>query len=261
MKIDTHTHIWDNLEFSNSVKRYIPNYLFTQDNLEKVMSNHAIEKAVLVQPSFLGNDNSLLLKTLKQGTDKFRAVIVLDDFNSYSNLKSLLNSYDKLGVKGIRFNFIGKELANFEQEKYQNLFSILTQLNWHLEIHANEDDICTLLKNFKNYNLKIVLDHFGRPLKEEYSKEFISLLKRQLNLYIKISANYRFNDFKIDNFINILFSLIGKDRLLWGSDCPFTKFENRWEYQNSIDLLMKNELTYNLDEILDKNAKKLFDWR
>lgn len=65
MKIDTHTHIWDNLEFSNSVKRYIPNYLFTQDNLEKVMSNHAIEKAVLVQPSFLGNDNSLLLKTLK----------------------------------------------------------------------------------------------------------------------------------------------------------------------------------------------------
>ncbi len=262
MKIDTHTHIWDSLEFSNKVKkRYIPNYIFTQKNLETIMNRYNIEKAVLVQASFLGDNNSLLVKTLKKNPKRYRGVIVLDNFDTYSNLKSILINYNKIGVKGIRFNLIEKELPNFQENRFKELFSILTHLNWHLEIHANEDDICSLFKNFNNYNLKIVLDHFARPSKEKYSNEFISVLKKEFNLYIKVSANYRFNDYKIDNFISTLLVLLGKNRLLWGSDCPFTRFEHRWEYQNSLDLLMKNKLTYNLVETLDNNAKELFDWR
>ncbi|WP_129083777.1 amidohydrolase [Arcobacter sp. F155] len=260
MKIDTHTHIWDSLDFSNEVKRYTPKYLFTQSDLEKTMKNHNIKKAVLVQPSFLGNDNSLLVKTVSKNPKKYRGVIVLDDFDTYENLKLLLISYNNLGIKGIRFNLIGKKLPNFRLKKYQDLFYILNQLNWHLEIHANEDDICKLFTSFNNFNLKIVLDHFARPKKLEYSEEFISLLKRDFNIYVKLSANYRFNDLKIDNFINDLITIIGKEKLLWGSDCPFTRFENIWSYKKSIDLLTKNILTKGLEEVLDNNAKKLFQW-
>ncbi len=261
MKIDTHTHIWNNLDFSKEVKRYTPNYLFTQNDLEKLMKKHDVKKAVLVQPSFLENDNSLLIQTIKQNPNKYRGVIVLDDFDTYSNLKKLLLNYDKIGIKGIRFNLIDKVLPNFNEEIFKELFSILCSLNWHLEIHANENDICTLFKDFKNNNLKIVLDHFARPLKKEYSNEFISLLDSNLNFYVKVSANYRFKDYKIDSFIAVLLSTIGKDKLLWGSDCPFTKFEKVWKYEKSIDLLMKNKLTYNLTEIFDDNAKELFNWR
>lgn len=261
MKIDTHTHIWDSLDFSKEVKRYVPDYLFTQDDLEKIMKNHNVEKAVLVQPSFLGNDNSLLIKTIKQNPNKYRGVIVLNDFDTYSNLKNLLTTYNEIGIKGIRFNLIGEKLPNFSEKKYQELFSILIKLNWHLEIHANEDDICILFKNFKNYNLKIVLDHFARPAQKNYSSDFIKLLKSELLIYIKLSANYRFDNIKIDNHIKTLLLTINKDRLLWGSDCPFTKFEDVWRYQKSIDLLMKNKLTYNLKELFDNNAKELFDWR
>ena len=260
MKIDTHTHIWDSLVFSSSVKRYTPDYLFTQKDLEVELVRHKIEKVVLVQPSFLENDNSLLLQTVKQNKENYRGVIVLDDFDTYSNLKTLLTSYDEMGIKGIRFNLIGKELVNFKEDKYNELFSILKNLDWHLEVHANEDDICRMFKDFKNHNLKIVLDHFARPLKEKYSKEFIKLLNSGINFYVKISSNYRFNNYKIDSYIKDLSQSLGKNRLLWGSDCPFTGFENSWNYKKSMDLLMQNELTYNLSEILDENAKELFAW-
>ena len=261
MEIDTHTHIWDILDFSKEVKRYTPNYLFTQYDLEKAMLEHNIKRAVLVQPSFLGNDNSLLTKTIRKNPNRYRGVIVLDDFYKYSNLTSVLNSFDTLGIKGIRFNLIDKELPNFKEEKYQKLFSTLCTLGWHLEVHANEDNICQLFRGFKNKNLTIVLDHFARPLSNKYSTEFISLLSLGFNFYIKLSANYRFNDFKIDNFINTLVSTIGKKKLLWGSDCPFTRFENIWNYPKSIDLVMKNSLTKDLPEALDKNAIELYDWK
>lgn len=261
MKIDTHTHIWDNLDFSDEVKRYTPTYLFTQKSLERIMNKHNIKKVVLVQPSFLGNDNSLLIETVKSNLAKYRGVIVLDDFDTYLNLNDTLSDYDKLGIKGIRLNLIGKVLPNFNEEKYQKLFSILIHLKWHLEIHANEQDIYNLLKDFKDVNLKIVLDHFGRPQYNEYSNDFKTLLKSELDLYIKVSANYRFKNFKIDNFINTLLLSLGKRKLLWGSDCPFTRFEDTWKYQDSLDLLMKNKLTYNLNEVLDDNAKEVFDWK
>ena len=98
-------------------------------------------------------------------------------------------------------------------------------------------------------------------MKEEYSSEFISLLNSGLNFYVKLSANYRFNDFNIDNFVNMLILTIGENKLLWGSDCPFTKFEGVWDYQKSIDLLRNNILTKDLSEILDENAIKLFNWK
>lgn len=261
MKIDTHTHIWDSLELTKEGQRYVPSYLFTKDNLENTMKEHKIEKAVLVQPSFLGNDNSLLIKTVTNDPNKYRGVIVLDDFDTYSNIESLFNRYNIIGIKGIRFNLIGKKLPNFKEKRYLELFSTLKRLNWHLEIHANEDDICTLFKDFKNNNLKVVLDHFARPLKENYNKEFISILNNKADFYIKLSGSYRFNNYKIDNYIKTLISTIGINKLLWGSDCPFTKFEENWKYQQSINLLKKNKLTCQFLEILDKNAQELFDWK
>lgn len=261
MIIDTHTHIWDNLNFPNMENRYIPDYLFTNNNLEDIMQKYNIQKAVLIQPSFLGNDNSLILKTIRGNKKKYRGVIVIDDFYNCQNLESLLTNYNNLGIKGIRFNLLEKELPNFKQKKYCMLFSLLVQLNWHLEIHANENDICTLLKDFNNNKLKIVFDHFARPQNEKYSKEFISLLNSNINIYIKLSGTYRFNNYPITPYVNTLLEILGKSKLLWGSDCPFTKFEDKWEYRKSLDLLMKNKLLCDYKETFDNNAKELYHWR
>jgi len=258
MTIDTHTHIWNSLHFSKQLKRYTPSYIFSQEKLEETMNKHKIKKAVLVQPSFLENDNSLILKTIALKPHKYRGVIVLDDFNHYKDLDCLLYTYNQQGVRGIRFNLLGKELPSFNTKKYKKLFSLLIKLNWHLEIHANEKDICTLFKDFKNYKLTIVLDHFARPKKEYYSQEFVSLLHSPLIFYIKLSANYRFNNYGIKHYLNTLLQSIGKEKLLWGSDCPFTRFENVWSYQKSLDLLMKNAPISDLKESLDNNAHELY---
>lgn len=185
----------------------------------------------------------------------------MDNFDTFLNLKELLRQYDSLGVKGIRFNLMGKELPNFKEEKFQELFSIIISLDWHLEIHANENDICKLFEDYRDYDLKIVLDHFARPKGEHYSKEFLSILNSGMLFYIKLSGNYRFNNYFIYSYINSLFTALDEKRFLWGSDCPFTGFEDKLDYQTSIEFLTKNQLLYNLEDIFDNNAKELFNWK
>lgn len=260
MKIDTHTHIWDNKDYIKEVTRYKPSYSFSEKQLSDIFCKYDVKKAVLVQPSFLGDNNEKLLHVLRQYPTKYRGVIVLDNFSKINNIESLLESYACIGVRGIRLNLVGKELPYFEQETYINLFNVIIHLNWHIEIHADENQICKLLKKFKNYDLKIVLDHYARPEKSVYSNEFIDILKSNLNLHVKVSAPYRLKNRKVDNYVKTLLDTIGENNLLWGSDCPFTNHEESWDYKKSIDFINTNKLLCTIKSVFDENAQKMFVW-
>ena len=65
---------------------------------------------MLVQPSFLGTDNSYLVAALKEQPQRLRGVVVVDPMIAQSELDDLSTA----GVVGVRLNLIGVDLPDLK---------------------------------------------------------------------------------------------------------------------------------------------------
>ncbi|MDI7047420.1 amidohydrolase family protein, partial [Escherichia coli] len=70
-------------------RRYAPDYDATLDTYLQLLNAHGIERAVLVQPSFLGTDNRYLLQALSRDRRRLRGVAVVTPNVSEKELAAL----------------------------------------------------------------------------------------------------------------------------------------------------------------------------
>ena len=77
MILDAHVHAWPAEAGLRADRTYTPKRAFPVEDLLRVLDSHDIDGAVIVQPSFLGSDNSYLLSCLKAHPDRFRGVAVV----------------------------------------------------------------------------------------------------------------------------------------------------------------------------------------
>ncbi len=76
--IDTHAHVFERgLPLANA-RRYAPGYDAPLSAYLAQLDAHGLSNGVLIQPSFLGTDNSYLLAALKQAPQRLRGVAVID---------------------------------------------------------------------------------------------------------------------------------------------------------------------------------------
>ena len=61
MILDAHVHAWPAEAGLRADRTYTPKRAFPVEDLLRVLDSHDIDGAVIVQPSFLGSDNSYLL--------------------------------------------------------------------------------------------------------------------------------------------------------------------------------------------------------
>jgi predicted TIM-barrel fold metal-dependent hydrolase len=64
--IDSHAHVFSRDLHLIGARRYTPEYDATLGQYLEHLQTHGLSHGVLVQPSFLGTDNSYLLAALKQ---------------------------------------------------------------------------------------------------------------------------------------------------------------------------------------------------
>src|SRR4051812_11349818 len=107
--IDGHAHVFSRELDLTAARRYSPDYDATLAMYQHELRTHGLSHGVLVQPSFLGTDNSYLLDALRQAPDQLRGVVVVDRDIS----RAALDEMDRLGVVGIRLNLMGKALPDF----------------------------------------------------------------------------------------------------------------------------------------------------
>ncbi|MGC0239582.1 amidohydrolase family protein [Arthrobacter sp. SD76] len=84
--IDTHAHIFEPTLTTATGARYVPDYAATLDQYLDVLTVHGVDRGVLVQPSFLGSDNSYLLSALATAPDRLRGVVVVSSGEVRSEL-------------------------------------------------------------------------------------------------------------------------------------------------------------------------------
>jgi predicted TIM-barrel fold metal-dependent hydrolase len=64
MAVDTHAHVFRRGLKLADTRRYAPDYDVEIEDYLRQLDAHAVTRGVLVQPSFLGTDNSFMLKAL-----------------------------------------------------------------------------------------------------------------------------------------------------------------------------------------------------
>lgn len=187
------------------------------------MDTVGVRKAVLVQPSFYGTDNSAMLHTMAAYPDRFAGVAVVDADISDTSLMSM----HKIGVRGIRVNLAyrgGLSIAGARR-----LSARIADLGWHVQVLttlASLDEAESLTTT-----TDIVLDHFGflDPTQGVDGPDFqrLLVLLEKGRCWLKLSAPYRlatktgpgYED--LTPFVNALVKA-NPERLIWGSDWPHT---------------------------------------
>lgn len=234
--IDTHAHVFHRGLRLAPGRRYAPDYDAPLALYLEQLDRNGMSNGVLVQPSFLGTDNSYLVESLKTAGGRLRGIAVVDPSVTADELRAL----DRAGVVGIRLNLVGQPLPDLSASEWKALLADLKALGWQVEIQRNAADLAVLAPQLLDHGVTVVLDHYALPDPKLGVADpgFQSVLKlgATKNVWVKISAPYR-NGAAGESFAKetypLLRSAYGLDRLLWGSDWPHTQFEVSQSYERN----------------------------
>ena len=250
--IDSHAHVFSRELNLATSRRYTPGYDATLAKYLEHLQAHGLSHGVLVQPSFLGTDNSYLLAALRQVPEQLRGVVVLEPGVS----RETLNDMSRLGVVGVRLNLMGKALPDFRDAAWKDFFGHIAELDWHVELHRHVEDLPGLIRQLMPFGIKLVIDHFGRPDARLSLDQpgFAELLELGLNgqVWMKISGIYRLSGTAQQNLkfarktLPLLVQSFGLHRLVWGSDWPHTQHEDSISFGTVVEQLQALECSIQL---------------
>jgi predicted TIM-barrel fold metal-dependent hydrolase len=185
-----------------------------------------LSRAVIVQPSVYGTDNSCLLDAMKQYGSEARGIAVLPTEISSATLDSM----ERAGIRGVRINLGTAANTNLEDARHR-LKSAIEQIQgrtWCVQIYAPLPLVAGLSDLILASPAPVVLDHFGGAkaalgLQQPGFDKLLELVRSEKG-YVKISGAYRASDKPPDypDLVPLAGALIEANphRILWGSDWP-----------------------------------------
>ena len=228
MRCDSHVHIVGALErYPQLAERTYIADVATLKQLESVTATRAVRRFVIVQPSFYGTDNSLLLESLDGLVGRGRGVAVV---NPHMTSARTLASYAGQGVRGLRINLYSplREKAPLAN-RFADIAGVARELNWHIEVIAPLKMLAENAELLGSSRVPIVIDHYGvhgdiGPGQREGSA-LLKLLALP-HVWIKLSAPYRVRPDPLatrpDATWLAAILTTAPDRCVWGSDWPHT---------------------------------------
>lgn len=240
---DCHFHVFNAGE-GIVLARYAPDYASSLSAWEAPARKAGVTRGVVVQPSFLGVDNRMLVATLRLNPEHLRGVAVVDESATEAELHHLHAS----GVRGVRLNLMG---VTDDLQAIRNLpaawWSALIAAELHLELHTDIGRVTTLLP-WLPLNATVVLDHFAKAQTASLADETVQAVRRRREAggttHVTLSGAYRLGvsdalqqtKFSTE-LAAVWLDVLGRDFLLWGSDWPCTNHESAARYARLRDLL------------------------
>jgi predicted TIM-barrel fold metal-dependent hydrolase len=234
--IDAHAHVFHRKLTLADGRRYSPGYDAPLDLYLRRLDENGIARGVLVQPSFLGTDNSYLVDSIAAAGGRLRGIAVVDPSVSPQWLRQL----DQAGIVGIRLNLVGGLVPDVTSQPWRGLLAEVVRLRWQIEVQHRASELAQLVPRLLDTGADVVLDHFALPDAGLGVADpgFAAILKlgASRRLWVKVSAPYRLGPdgerIARDAF-PLLRDALGLDRLVWGSDWPHTQFEASQSYRSS----------------------------
>jgi 2-pyrone-4,6-dicarboxylate lactonase len=225
---DTHAHIMGpKAKYAYSPARiYTPPDCLLADYLH-MLDMLGVERAVLVQPSVYGTDNTVMLEAMKTAGNRLRGVAVVDEDISDDELKSL----DAAGVRGLRVNIVDvkdRKPGTLPIDSLRELAQRIAPLGWHLELLMHADEFPDLDETFADFPVDIVLGHLGyltqgAPLDHPGFQALLRLMKTG-RAWVKLTGPYRITSERLPYSPTVPFAHAlleaNRERVLWGTDWP-----------------------------------------
>jgi predicted TIM-barrel fold metal-dependent hydrolase len=233
LRIDAHAHVFHRALPLTAERRYAPDYDAPLAAYLAELDSNGLTHGVLVQPSFLGTDNSYLVECVTRAQGRLRGIAVLDPATPPEELHAL----DRAGIVGIRLNLVGRPLPDLHEIAWRNYLATIAGLGWQLELQRRAADLPALVAALREHDLTVVLDHFALPdpargVADPAFADVLELGARD-RVWVKLSGAYRNGDhgraFALEAYPRLR-DAFGVERLMWGSDWPHTRFEDTQTY-------------------------------
>ncbi len=252
-------------------------YDVTPEALLRVMDQHGIKKAVLLQGNYFGFQNLYTWEAMKKYPDRFTGAATYDPFSVQAD-----------AIKKHLFEDLGFRILKFEVSNGSGLMCN------HPTVDLNGDVMHQVYRHAAEHNLIFVID-IGRPgnncwqvdaLKKailQYpSMKFVichllspqlgddELLKESLkklalkNVWFDIASLWSNARPEVHpyptamKYLKYGVDILGADRILWGSDMPSTL--NRDTYKHFIEFVTENPYLKEeeKEKIMGENAEKVY---
>lgn len=255
--VDTHFHVFD-AHAGEPGARYIPGYAASLAAWEALANEIGVTRGVLVQPSFLGTDNALLLAQLRRYPDTLRGVVVLDPGTDPGALPEL----HALGVRGLRLNLSGRSHHIEAWSAATVLWAQVNALGWNVEVHTDAGALPQVLRQLPGH-VPLVIDHMGKPRAVSTGDATVACLAaraRQSPVHVKLSGAYRLGGLDPAALARLWADTLGPQSLLWGSDWPCTNHEQAAVYPRLLGALHAWLPPQQVQGVLADNPHALY-WR
>lgn len=227
---DSHAHICGpESEYAYANDRiYTPPDALLSDYLS-LLETLGVERAVLVQPSVYGTDNTVMLSAMREMTAAgmpCRGVAVADETVTEPELDEM----HETGVRGLRFNLVdvatpGKGAS---LDSIRALCERIAPRGWHAEFLIHADDYPDFDTRFGDFPTEIAVGHMGylRPGRDSTNDGFGGMLRlaEAGRCWVKLTGPYRISPGDLPypeagEFARAIVEAAPK-RVLWGTDWP-----------------------------------------
>jgi predicted TIM-barrel fold metal-dependent hydrolase len=225
---DCHMHVFGAAECYPGVPE--ARYTLPEGSLEQYRALAdllKLERAVFVQPSYYGTDNSCLLDAMAQFGRPCRGVVFIPDRPQASLIKSL----DRCGVRGIRLDFFKASLAGASRmnilAELKSAAHIAKDMGWHVELYSPGSVTRDLLDELAVLDVDFSVNHLGY-MKQEHGltdadfDRFVELAKTA-HCWVKLTGPYRVAPDEqadlTDRMARMLIAAAPR-RVVWGTDWP-----------------------------------------
>jgi predicted TIM-barrel fold metal-dependent hydrolase len=235
--VDTHAHVFHRrLNFIPN-RRYTPDYDAFPEQYLAMLNANGMSHGVIVPISILGTDNSYIIETLDRMRGRLRGIAVVDPARDLEKLSGL----DASGIAGIRMNLIGLPVPEVGVNPWKELVGECVKRDWQVEVFDDASRLRQVVTPLLDAGAKVVVDHFGKPDPKQGVNDpgfqYLLGLAGTRRVWVKLSAPYRSSPETAAAAAPLLRRAFGPERLLWGSDWPFTGFEKTITYRT-----MRSEL-------------------
>lgn len=224
---DCHAHVLG----PSSLHAYSPDRVYTPPDCllpdyRAMLARLGVTRAVLVQPSVYGTDNTVMLRALREGGPSFRGVAVVDAMIGDAALESL----HAQGVRGVRVNVVDvrKGRGGLEIGSLRELGRRIAPLGWHLELLIRVDEFAGIDRELADFPVDIVVGHLGyvcadRGVGDPGFRSLLGLLATG-RAWAKLTGPYRISSramphADVDPFARALLEA-APGQVVWGSDWP-----------------------------------------
>ena len=125
---------------------------------KELQSILGLERAVLVNASCHGVDNTVIVDAIAQSGGKYRGVANADDSFTERDFEKL----HEQGFRGVRFNFV-KHLGGMpDMDEFHRILARIKPLGWHIDLHFDAGDLVEFDDFLHKLPVPFIIDHMGR---------------------------------------------------------------------------------------------------